>query len=96
MDVLDPIGSWRNEFSLAKIESLIVNIVNVLYHKEGSEPVSTTPFDFMIKWGEKAQKIEPKQQSIEEMKKVFQAIADANKRVKKEVIKRPPPKKRSQ
>jgi len=95
MDLLDPVGSWRMELSLAKIESLIVNIANALYHKEGTEPVSTTAFDFMIKWGEKTEKIEPKQQSIEEMRKVFQAIADTYNKTKKVVIKRPPPKKKN-
>jgi hypothetical protein len=31
--------------------------------------------DFMMKWGEDTEEIEPQQQSAEEMKEVFKAIA---------------------
>jgi hypothetical protein len=88
-DKIDPIGFWRIEFGLAKIESLISNIVNQLYHKEGAEPVVTLPTDFMIKWGELSEEVKPKQQSIEEMKQVFRAIADAQKNKKSGRVRKP-------
>ena len=87
-DRIDPIGVWRGEFSLAKIESLIVNIANALYHKEGEKPVVTTPTDFMVKWGDENREPEVKQQSIEEMKQAFLAIASANKKSKKPLPKK--------
>jgi hypothetical protein len=74
-DRIDPIGEWRDDFRMAKIESLLVNIVNALYHKEHEEPKTTTPMDFMMKWGEDVEEIEPQQQSAEEMKEVFKSIA---------------------
>jgi hypothetical protein len=91
-DKLDPIGAWRNELGFAKIESLLINIVNSLYHKEGTEVVTTSPVDFMIQWGEEIGKTEPKKQSIEEMKEVFKAIKQANDSAKKVGVK--PPKKK--
>jgi hypothetical protein len=91
-DKLDPIGQWRDDFRLAKIESLIVNIANALYHKEHEEPKVTVPTDFMVKWGEEIEEIEPKQQSVEEMMEVFKSIAivqdskTANERRKKRLM----------
>ena len=76
-DRLDPIGEWRDDFRMAKIESLLVNITNALYHKEHEQPAVTKPIDFMVRWGEETEEVEPNQQSAEEMKKIFMEIADA-------------------
>jgi hypothetical protein len=78
-DKLDPIGTWRDDFRMAKIESLLVNIANALYHKQGDEPKVTTPMDFMVKWGEEVEETEPIKQSAEDMLKVFAEIAGAQK-----------------
>jgi len=90
-DRIDPIGSWRDDFRLAKVESLITNIVQQLYAKKGSKPVLTTPLDFMVDWtGDKS--YEPKKQSVEEMKAVMMGIANAqNKKVDRQS--KPPVKK---
>ena len=78
-DKIDPIGKWRDDFRTAKLESLLVNIVNQLYHKQGVEPTIVTPVDFMVKWGEDMKEPEPEIQSLEDMKKALMAIADTHK-----------------
>jgi hypothetical protein len=83
-DKMDPIGSWRDDFRIAKLESLIINIVNQLYHKEGTEPLITTATDFMVKWGEEDEPPEPKKQSQEELKQMLLGFAkEHNKRDKR-------------
>ena len=78
-DRIDPIGTWRDDFRLAKIESLITNIVQQLYAKKGTKPVLTTPLDFMVDWtGDKGH--EPKQQSVEEMKAVMMGFMNDQKK----------------
>ena len=81
-DRIDPIGTWRDDFRLAKIESLITNIVQQLYAKKGSTPKLTTPIDFMVDWtGDKV--VEPKKQSVEDMKSILLGIAGSqNKKVR--------------
>jgi hypothetical protein len=67
---------------MAKIESLLVNIANALYHKQGDEPKVTSPIDFMVQWGQEVEEIkesEPIKQSTEDMLKVFKEIAGAQK-----------------
>ncbi len=84
-DQLDPIGKWRDEYSFAVLDSLIVNIVSRLYAKKGHTPKEVLPTEFMPNWsGEK--KIARKQ-SVEEMKQALMALA-------KSVSKRPDPRKK--
>lgn len=91
-DRIDPIGTWREDFRLAKVESLITNIVQQLYAKKGSIPKLTTPLDFMVDWTGEGKGHEPKKQSVEEMKAVMMGIANAqNKKVGTQS--RPPVKK---
>ena len=79
-DVIDPVGKWRDEFQIASLSSLIVNIVNQLYHKEGETPKVVSAIDFLPDWsGER--KIEPKKQSVEEMKRVLLGIARGQNRM---------------
>lgn len=81
-DKIDPIGTWREDFRLAKIESLITNIVQQLYAKKGSKPKLTTPLDFMVDWTGEGVVQEPKKQSVEEMKATLMSFANAqNKKV---------------
>lgn len=87
-DRIDPIGSWRDDFRIAALESLITNIVQQLYAKKGSTPVTTTPLDFMVDWtGDKVK--EPKKQSVEDMKKILLGMAK-NQNKKVETQSRPP------
>lgn len=90
-DRIDPIGSWREDFRFAKLESLITNIVQQLYAEKGKKPTLTTPLDFMVDWaGDKVQ--ESKQQSVEDMKAVLMGLAkDQNKKVERQS--KPPVKK---
>jgi adenine-specific DNA glycosylase len=84
-DQLDPIGKWRDEYSFAVLDSLIINIVSRLYAKKGHTPKEVLPTEFMPNWsGEK--KIARKQ-SVEEMKQALMALA-------KSVSKRADPKKK--
>ena len=79
-DVIDPVGKWRDEFQIASLSSLIVNIVNQLYHKEGETPKVVSTIDFLPDWsGER--KIEPKKQSVEEMKQILLGIARTQNRM---------------
>lgn len=83
-DTIDPIGKWRDDFRFAKLESLLINIVNQLYHdpKKG-KPALTNPIDFMPDWTGEGTLQEPKKQSVEEMKETLMRIAHSqNKRVK--------------
>ena len=46
-DKIDPIGTWRDDFRSAKLESLMINIVNQLYAEKNKKPIVTTALDFM-------------------------------------------------
>ncbi len=88
-DRLDPIGKWRDEYSIAVLNSLIVNIVSKLYAKKGHTPKEVKPIDFMPNWS--GEKREEKKQSVEEMKQVLLSIAAAAKRrTERDKRKRPP------
>ena len=80
-DRIDPIGSWREDFRLAKIESLITNIVQQLYAKKGTKPKLTSPLDFMVDWIGDGRGNEPKQQSVEEMKAVMMGLVKNQKKI---------------
>ncbi len=68
----------------ASLSSLIINIVNKLYSSKGKEPKTTSPVDFMLKWGDDvAQKPEPKTQSVDEMKQILMGIASVQGEKKK-------------
>ena len=93
-DKIDPIGTWREDYRLAVLDALIVNIVSKLYAKKGHTPKEVLPTDFMPSWtGEK--RIERKQ-SVSDMKSVLMAIAAAAQKkeqqdkIDKERSKRPP------
>jgi len=91
-DRIDPIGTWRDDFRIAKLESLIVNIVQQLYAKKGHTPTITTPLDYMPDWSGERKEAEPKKQSVEEMKSILLGIAKSqNKRTERNS--KPPVKK---
>ena len=84
-DKIDPIGTWREDFRMAYLSSLITNLVISVHGKKGAK--TTTPIDFMPDWTGEGK--EPKKQSTEEMKQILLGIASAqNKKVKG--IDRPP------
>jgi len=73
-DRLDPIGTWRGDYQLAYVSSLLTNLTISVHGKTGAK--HTTPIDFMLDWDVEKKK-EPKKQSIEEMKSALLGIADA-------------------
>jgi hypothetical protein len=88
-DRIDPIGTWREDFRMAYLSSLVTNLVISVHGKKGAK--TTSPMDFMPDWGEEKSK-EPKKQSVEEMKEILLGIAKMqNKRVG--IQNRPPSKK---
>lgn len=95
-DRIDPIGKWRDDFGVAKLESLIVNIVQQLYAKKGHTPVVTTPIEFMPDWSGDRKETEVKKQSVEEMKSTLMGLAKAqNKKVEREKRNSKPPVKKT-
>ena len=92
-DRLDPIGTWREDFRVAQLLSMMLNIVNNIYAQKGHTPKNLTPLDFMPDWSGDGRYQEPKKQSVEEMKQVMLALASTqNKKVKQN--NRPPIKKK--
>ena len=81
-DRIDPIGSWRDDYRIAVLDALIVNIVSKLYAKKGQTPKEVLPTEFMPNWtGDK--RIERKQ-SVQDMKQVLMNIAQAAKKKEKQ------------
>ena len=75
MDRLDPIGKWRDDFNTAKLMSVIINIVNVLYPKKGHKPEVVSPIDFMPDWTGEEEEDMVKRQPIDEMKQIFLGLS---------------------
>ena len=76
--MLDPVGKWRDELSMASLMALLVNIARKILHDPKKGKIEfVSPDDFMIKWGElkTEQKQEPKVQTVEEMKQTVLSIA---------------------
>lgn len=93
-DRIDPIGTWRDDFRGAKLESLILNIVNQLYAEKGKKPQVTTALDFMPDWtGDKTD--DKKISTPEDILALFKGIAATQKK-KKEIVSKPPTKRLKQ
>jgi hypothetical protein len=73
-DRLDPIGTWRDDFRMAYLAAQMTNLTIAVHGKKGAKQVST--IDFMPNWDEE-KIIEPKKQSVEEMKSIILGIANA-------------------
>ena len=90
-DKLDPVGTWREDFRLAYLSSLVTNISIKVHGKSGAK--LTTPMDFMLEWGK--EKEETVQQSVEQMKEFMLNFAkQQNRRVKLEVVNTRSPRKK--
>ena len=83
-DKLDPIGTWRDDFRLAYISSLLTNLTISVHGKKGAK--ATNPMDFMLEWD--LEKKEPKKQNMEEMKAALKGISNYVNRKAKEKEKR--------
>jgi len=74
-DRIDPIGTWRDDFRMAKLAALIQNLVIQLYSKKGTTPKLRNILDEMPDWtGDNAEAMN-KKQSVEEMKTILLSIA---------------------
>ena len=89
-DKLDPIGTWREDFRLAYLSSLLTNLVISIHGKKGTK--HTTPMEFLLNWDVDA-KVEPKKQSVEEMKQILMGLAKSQN--KKETRRTKPPTKKT-
>lgn len=74
-DKLDPIGTWRSDFQMAQLISVIHNIFNSLYCKKGQRPTTTNALDFMPDWDGEGKQPMIKKTSPEEIKQIFVGIA---------------------
>jgi len=89
-DKIDPIGSWRDDFRIARLESLLVNIVNKLYAKKGVTTKDVKPIDFMTEWYSEEEILVPSEQQVaEQIKQTFLNIAQNQK--KKSTVRTTPP-----
>lgn len=84
-DRLDPIGTWRDDYRMASIESTLVNIHNAMNTKEGERPTQTAAIDFLPIWDkEEREKLayqsqRTEKQSVEEIKRnLFSAFRVKN------------------
>jgi len=90
-DRIDPIGTWREDFRMAFLSSLITNLARALYPKKGHKPEMVAPEEFMPDWTGEEKEVIVKQQDPEEMKQIFQALVRAQN--KKKVLHNNPPSK---
>ena len=80
-DRLDPIGTWREDFRLAYLSSLVTNIAIQVNGKKGAK--LTQPQDFMLEWGKDKEEIE--KQSVDQIKEFMMNFAQGqNRRVQSE------------
>jgi hypothetical protein len=97
-DVIDPIGTWRDDFRMAKLAALIENIAyNVYFRAPGEKAKMITPEDEMPNWaGDIKKKKDESNQTVEQMKQALMQISRMhNKNIVKDKIRRSiPPKKK--
>jgi hypothetical protein len=97
-DAIDPIGTWRDDFRMAKLAALIENLAyNIHFRAPGEKAKFITPEDEMPNWaGDIKKKNEDPKQTIEQMKQALMQIARThNKNLAKDKIRRTiPPKKK--
>jgi hypothetical protein len=78
-DRLDPIGTWREDFRVAELLSLITNTARAVHGKKGIK--MSSPSDFMPNWDALASGIpQVKKQSAEEMKQILLSMASTHNR----------------
>jgi len=96
-DQIDPIGTWRDDYLMAYIASVLTNIFNAEHCEKDKEPIRTAPIDFMPIWDvaeqKKQTKIKIQRQKAEDMKNIlmsFVASHNKNTEAQEKVLKRPP------
>ena len=81
-DRIDPIGTWRDDYRIAILDALVVNIVSKLYAKKGAVSKEASPMDFMPNWSGDAPT--QQKQSVGEMKSALMQLAKMSQRREKE------------
>jgi len=91
-DKIDPIGTWRDDYRMAYLATMMVNLTVQVHGKKGAKLMS--PMDFMPEWDVNKKVMVIKKQTVEEMKKFALNFAkEHNKQFKKnELIDKIPPK----
>lgn len=89
-DRIDPIGTWRDDFRIAYLMTIVTNLAISINGKKGTKFKEIS--DFIPVWDQEETSGLPQQQSMEEMKKVLHSIAKrqgTKKKIKKRVTKPP-------
>ena len=93
---VEPFGSWVNEYHVARMSSILVNVARGFSHKKGDTPNWATIPEFMPPWSDLFPKPKQKEQSVEEMKTALMHIAKVQNSKFKKLDNKRPPKKRAQ
>jgi len=75
---LEPFETEKSDYKMAFLSSLLTNLVIRTMGKKGAKLTSITDFEF--KWDPEESMGGKPQQSIEQMKEVFQSLASASKK----------------
>lgn len=90
---IDPIGSWRDDYRMSYMASLLTNISIRTNGKRGAKLSSVD--DFLLIWDKEAKEQAKHVQSVEEMKKHLMTIAKTqNKAAEKNRKRTKPPVKK--
>jgi len=65
-DRIDPIGTWRDDFRMAYLSTMMANLTIQVHGKKGAKLL--VPMDFMPEWDEQKKTMQIKKQTMEEMK----------------------------
>ena len=76
-DKLDPIGQEREDLRFATLWARILNLTMAVLTPKGKQYDPVSPGDFMPEWydGGSPEQAEPKEQTVDQMKKIFYALA---------------------
>ena len=74
-DRIDPIGTWREDFRMAYISSLMTSLTISVHGKKGAKHPNI--IDFMPEWDVTGKQAVAKIQSVDDMKKALMEIAKA-------------------
>lgn len=90
-DRLDPIGTWRDDFRMASLAALMINITALTHRKKSSDkPRMIEPIEVMPDWAGELQKRVSKIQSTEDMKQILLGLVASSKSKKPDRSKVPP------
>lgn len=71
-NAIDPIGEWREDYRIAKLESMVMNIALSVWGKEGS--TLTSPKDFMPEFYQDQEEV--KRKHLQQIKEMFLGLSE--------------------